>query len=343
MKTSSRCIYKLAWAKNRKKNALEEADYSKDTVRAPLAQLEFSKRIACMSKSQSETGRNFDLPESKVAGPKSDNQTNVFKSVGKLKSINGKRSEQGEQVWLGSIVGMIRGNTSKKRPREQSEQWLENEISLTSMPGCQLVDSPIILEALIEGFLVQRIYVKGGSSSEVIIVSYPIGTINLNVTIGESERLQTIPMEFPFVKSHSPYNVILGRTGLKSLGAVASTIHSMIKFPTSNGIVTMTTKKETLYECQRMEEAQGPALEGRITFSRILIPDSEGTTSTGKEESQGKIKKEGEPEDTIQPTPNPHEKDIQTYEEIEGKDEHPERSVESKPQEKVVIHDDYED
>ncbi|GJS58342.1 reverse transcriptase domain-containing protein, partial [Tanacetum coccineum] len=86
----------------------------------------------------------------------------------KHKSINGKKSEQAEQVWLGTIIGMVRGNTNKKRPRKQSEQWLDNEISFPYMPGCQLVDSPIILEALIEGFLVRRIYVDGGSSSQVI-------------------------------------------------------------------------------------------------------------------------------------------------------------------------------
>ncbi|GKF39848.1 reverse transcriptase domain-containing protein [Tanacetum coccineum] len=169
---------------------------------------------------------------------------------------------------------MIIGNTSKKRPHEQSEQWSSNEISFPSMSGCQLVDSPIILEALIEGFLVRKIYVDGGSSSEVMHehcfrnlgaktkaklkesrtplvgfsgkVSYLIGTINLSVTMGEPKRLQTIPMEFTVVKSHSPYNVILGRTGLRSLGDVASTIHSMIKFPTANGIATLTTKRETL-------------------------------------------------------------------------------------------------
>ncbi|GJX84530.1 hypothetical protein Tco_0335304 [Tanacetum coccineum] len=73
---------------------------------------------------------------------------------GKYKSIKGKRSEQAEQVRLVTIVGMIRGYTSKKRPREQAEQWLDNEISFPSTPGCQLVNSPIILEALIEGFLV---------------------------------------------------------------------------------------------------------------------------------------------------------------------------------------------
>ncbi|GKG28334.1 hypothetical protein Tco_0406661, partial [Tanacetum coccineum] len=86
-------------------------------------------------------------------------------------------------------------------------------------------------------------------------VSYPIGTITLSVTMGEPERLRTIPMEFAAVKSHSSYNVILGRTGLRNLGVVAFTIHSMIKFLTANGIATMTTKKETLQECQRIEEA----------------------------------------------------------------------------------------
>ncbi|GJS13017.1 hypothetical protein Tco_0407489 [Tanacetum coccineum] len=223
---------------------------------------------------------------------------------GKYKSINRKKSEKVEQVRLGTIVRMIRGYTSRKRPCEQAEQWLDNEISFPSTPG---------------------IYVDGGSSSEVMYehcfqnlraetraklkesrtplvrfsgeVSYLIGTINLNVTMGESERLQTIPIEFAVIKSHSPYNVILGRTSLRSLGDVASTIHSMIKFPTANGIATVTTKKETLHECRRMEEAQGPTLERRITFPRIPALGSEGTTNTGREEIQG------------QGPPSPPEKD----------------------------------
>nr|GFA49786.1 reverse transcriptase domain-containing protein [Tanacetum cinerariifolium] len=172
-------------------------------------------------------------------------------------------------------------------------------------------------------------------------VSYPIGTINLNVTMGESERIQTIPMEFAVVKIHSPYNVILGRTGLRIVGAVVCTIHSMIKFSTANRIAIVTTKKETLHECRKMEEAQGPTLEGRITFSRIQLPDSEGTTNMGREESQGQTKEEGEPKDTVQPPPNSPKKDIPIDEEIEGNDEHPERPVETKPSKKVVIHDDY--
>ncbi|GJS18944.1 reverse transcriptase domain-containing protein [Tanacetum coccineum] len=63
-------------------------------------------------------------------------------------------------------------------------------------------------------------------------------------------------MEFAMVKSTSPYNALLGRTGMRSLGAVASTIHSMIKFLTSNRIATIATTRETLRECRQIKEAQ---------------------------------------------------------------------------------------
>nr|GEY06268.1 reverse transcriptase domain-containing protein [Tanacetum cinerariifolium] len=148
---------------------------------------------------------------------------------------------------------MMRGNTSKKRPREQSEQWLDYKISFPSTPGCQLVDSPIILEALIEGFLVQRIYVDGGSSSEVM---YEHCFRNL----GDETRA-------------------------------------------------------------KLKESRTPLV---------------GFFGKGR-------KKEGEPEDTVQPPPNPLEKDTQTCKEIKRKDEDPKRPIESKSLEKVVIHDDYPD
>ncbi|GJU16792.1 hypothetical protein Tco_1144758 [Tanacetum coccineum] len=117
----------------------------------------------------------------------------------------------------GTTVGMVRGKTNRKRPYEQVEQWMNNEISFLSVPGCQLVDSPIILNALIEGFQVRRIYIDKGSSSEVMYehcfrslgvetkarlrdsrtplvgfsgeVNYAMGFINLNVTMGEPGKL----------------------------------------------------------------------------------------------------------------------------------------------------------
>ncbi|GKD12694.1 hypothetical protein Tco_1197101 [Tanacetum coccineum] len=47
------------------------------------------------------------------------------------------------------------------------------------------------------------------------------------------------------------------RTRMRSLGVVGSTIHSMIKFPTDQGVVTMETSKETMRECKHLERVQG--------------------------------------------------------------------------------------
>ncbi|GKE16852.1 reverse transcriptase domain-containing protein [Tanacetum coccineum] len=166
---------------------------------------------------------------------------------------------------------MVRSRGHRTRPNEKIEQWMDNEISFLSIPRYQLVDSPIVLEAYIKGFQVRRRYVDGGSSSEVMYencfrnlgpvtneklresrkplvgfsgeVNYPLGVIDLSVTMGEQDRILTVAMEFTVVKYHSPYNVILGRTRMRSLGVVASTIHSMINFLTTNRKATMVTNK----------------------------------------------------------------------------------------------------
>nr|GEU81617.1 hypothetical protein [Tanacetum cinerariifolium] len=63
----------------------------------------------------------------------------------------------------------------------------------------------------------------------------------------------------------------------------------MIKFPTANGIATMMTKRETFQECQRMKEAQGPAMEGRTIPPRMQAFEPEGTTNKGKDETKRQL------------------------------------------------------
>ncbi|GJX41630.1 hypothetical protein Tco_0256620 [Tanacetum coccineum] len=65
------------------------------------------------------------------------------------------------------------------------------------------------------------------------------------------------------------------RTGMRSLGAVASTIHSMMKFPTSNGIATISNTKETLRECRQIEEAQVLSQHARVTDHTPMQTSSE--------------------------------------------------------------------
>ncbi|GJY10089.1 hypothetical protein Tco_0378274, partial [Tanacetum coccineum] len=134
-------------------------------------------------------------------------------------------------------------------------------------------DDPIILEGTIEGYQVRRIYVDGGSSSEIMyehcfknfdanIRSKVKETQNTSVgstqgdnvyhtllashltsakcRSGELGRSKTVLLEFAIVRCRSPYNVIIGRTGMESLRAVRSTIHSVIKFLTARGMELIT-------------------------------------------------------------------------------------------------------
>lgn len=61
-------------------------------------------------------------------------------------------------------------------------------------------------------------------------------------------------MKFAVVRSPSPYNIILGRSGIKQLRAIPSTIHSMMKFPTPRGIATLVTHSVIISECRKLEE-----------------------------------------------------------------------------------------
>ncbi|GJS84728.1 hypothetical protein Tco_0751269 [Tanacetum coccineum] len=61
----------------------------------------------------------------------------------------------------------------------------------------------------------------------------PITNITSNYT-GKGRKI--ITTDFMIVRAPSPYNVILGRPGMRQLGAIASMIHSLIKFPLKSGI-----------------------------------------------------------------------------------------------------------
>ncbi|GJT60742.1 hypothetical protein Tco_1004275 [Tanacetum coccineum] len=50
---------------------------------------------------------------------------------------------------------------------------------------------------------------------------------------------------------------------MRSLGAVGSTNHSMIKFPTSQGIMMMETSKEALWECKQWDRMQSTMKEAQ--------------------------------------------------------------------------------
>ncbi|GKB20943.1 reverse transcriptase domain-containing protein, partial [Tanacetum coccineum] len=145
-------------------------------------------------------------------------------------------------------------------------------------------DEPLIVEAEIKGYLVRRVYIDEGASFEVMFehcfeyfspkikarlketqtdlvgfageVTKPLGKIELEVCFGNEGLCRRTNMKFIVIKAPSPYNVILRRTGLKTLRAIPSTIYSMMKFPIPRGIATLVSRSVIISECQRLEKKQ---------------------------------------------------------------------------------------
>ncbi|GJX41293.1 reverse transcriptase domain-containing protein [Tanacetum coccineum] len=103
----------------------------------------------------------------------------------------------------------------------------------------------------------------------------PLGKIELEVVFGNGGLFRRVMINFTVVRAPSPYNVILGRTRLKTLRAVFSTIHYMVKFPTPKGIATLVTRTMIMFECRRLEKEQMVEREAH----QNTLPDKEAQGS----------------------------------------------------------------
>nr|GEZ59833.1 reverse transcriptase domain-containing protein [Tanacetum cinerariifolium] len=129
----------------------------------------------------------------------------------------------------------------------------------------------MIIEAEMGGHFVHRMYVDGGSSSEIMYehcfnrfrpevksqmvpattplvgfsgeIIWPLGQISLLVKIGDEEHSTSAWMNFMIVRSSSPYNKIIGRPGVRRIQAFLSTAHGMLKFPVTSETVTLRSSR----------------------------------------------------------------------------------------------------
>ncbi|GJX80061.1 hypothetical protein Tco_0328210 [Tanacetum coccineum] len=143
-------------------------------------------------------------------------------------------------------------------------------------------DDPMIIEDEVEGYLVRRVFVDHGVAVQVMFKQYfdklpssinarlsltqkelvgffreqlvPIGKVKLEVTFGSDGLCRKTMMKFMAVRASSPYNIILGCTGMRELRAVSSTIHAMVKFPTPSRIATLVARTAPVYECRWPEK-----------------------------------------------------------------------------------------
>ncbi|GJW52302.1 reverse transcriptase domain-containing protein [Tanacetum coccineum] len=159
----------------------------------------------------------------------------------------------------------------------------QGEISFSPLESSGGQENSIVIEAEVEGHFIHRMYIDGGSASEVLYehcfnklrpkiknqvipaatpllgfsgeISWPLGHISLMVSLGDGEHSTSTTMNFMVVKSLSPYNGIIGRPGLKKIQAVPSTAHGMLKFLVEGGIVTIRSNTIIPAECRMVAGA----------------------------------------------------------------------------------------
>ncbi|GJW48994.1 reverse transcriptase domain-containing protein [Tanacetum coccineum] len=161
---------------------------------------------------------------------------------------NNQRSENRGRNGV-KIINMIREGGNRKRPYEEGRILVDDGSSSEIMYEHCFRNLNVNIKSKLRRCRALMV----GFSGETY---HPLGVIDLRVTMGRTGRSKTMLMEFAIIKCRSPYNVIIGRTEMRSLRAVGSTIHSMIKFPTNQGIVTMETSREALWECIHLERVQ---------------------------------------------------------------------------------------
>ncbi|GJW01121.1 reverse transcriptase domain-containing protein [Tanacetum coccineum] len=137
---------------------------------------------------------------------------------------------------------------------EVTEAWMNTLITFPSISSEDISDEPLIVEAEVEGYLVKRVYVDEGSSVEVV---FDHCFKNLDSRIkAKLKETQTDIVGFTGEISKPLGKIELARPGLKTLRAIPSTIHSMMKFPTPKGVAMLVTRKTIIAECKRLEKKQ---------------------------------------------------------------------------------------
>ncbi|GKC69392.1 hypothetical protein Tco_1115275 [Tanacetum coccineum] len=172
---------------------------------------------------------------------------------------------------LSHLIKELKQNNRKEQPKDEG------------------TEGPMIIEAEIGGHCIHRIF-----SGEII---WPIGKIQLLVTIGDEEHSASAWMNFVVVRSPSPYNGIIGRPEVRKLHAVSSTAHRMLKILVTKGVITLKSSKLVPLECAMVSGPEGtlptinPIVEERIKVA-INLEYPEQTVMIGStltEEGRNKL------------------------------------------------------
>ena len=145
-------------------------------------------------------------------------------------------------------------------------------------------DDALVITLRIGGYDVKRVIVDQGSAAEIMyhdlykglslraedltpysspLVSFegkviiPKGQIRLPVQTG----LETVEVDFIVVDAYSPYTTIVARPWLHSLGAVSSTLHQKVKYPSEGQIEEILGDQAMARQCMVAAIRHRPEVE----------------------------------------------------------------------------------
>nr|GFB39192.1 reverse transcriptase domain-containing protein [Tanacetum cinerariifolium] len=159
---------------------------------------------------------------------------------------------------------------------------------------------PMIIKAEIGGHCIHRMYVDGGSASEILYehcfnrlcpdiknqlvpantplirfngeIIWPVGHIQLLVKIRDEEHSTSASMNFVVVRSPSLYNGIIERPGVRKLQAVRSTAHEMLKLLVKGGVTTLKSSRMVPLEYTMVSRPEGNiSVTKQTTKERIKV------------------------------------------------------------------------
>ena len=133
-------------------------------------------------------------------------------------------------------------------------------------------DDALLVTLRIGGYDVKRVMIDQGSAAEIMypdlykglglkpedlttyslpLVSFegkmvvPKGHIRLHVQVGTD----VVEVDFIVVDAFSPYIAIMGRPWLHSLGAVSSTLHQKVKYPSGGQVLEIVGSQSMVRQC----------------------------------------------------------------------------------------------
>nr|GEV60223.1 reverse transcriptase domain-containing protein [Tanacetum cinerariifolium] len=196
--------------------------------------------------------------------------------INELKQGSGKdqpkAAKKGETLGNDKPLAILMVQPWQRVARQRITQSFSTDLEILFSPLGEEdgTEGPMIIEAEIGGHFIHRIYVDGGSASEILYE-------HCFNRLRDAEHSTSTWMNFMVVRSPSSYNGIIGRQGVMKIQFVPSSAHEMLKFLISKEILTLRSSRIIPPECTLVFGSKAQTFNAiQTTKERIKPADTTG-------------------------------------------------------------------